>query len=155
MKVTLSALAFLLASPAAFADGFVCHNSREALSVKVFNNTDPSAGTRNGAVMVLSDLSVGAGNKTIARFTDSNLTLSNQSSKYAAKVDHRFNDSNRKGELIAGTNIGALAQVNLDLDFSYARPVAHGAFVRGTLGLIKRNGQTTNLAMDCSRYLKN
>lgn len=155
MKLFFALMGLSMVSGSAYADGFVCVNKQEALVAKVYNQTQPQLGTRNAAVMVLSDSSVNYGNKTIARFSQTNGTLTNDSSLYTANVDHRFNDSGRKGELIGGTKIGALKFVVLDLDFSYARPVADGAFVRGELFLVKRNGQQIAIDMDCSRYLKN
>jgi hypothetical protein len=154
MKTVFSILVLSFLSVPAQADGFICENRSEDLVLKVFNHTQPELGTRNAAVMVLSDSSVQAGNKTIARFTDVNGTLNSRNVVYTARVDHRFNDSGRKGELIAGTNIGALKAIILDVDFSYARPVSAGAWIRGDLELVKRNGDTVSVVMDCARYLK-
>lgn len=152
---TFAVLGLLLASTPAFADGFVCESERDGLVIKVYNQIQPSEGTRNAAVMVVSDSSVAASNKTIARFTDANLTLGNEGSVYTANVDHRFNDSNRKGELIGDTKIGYLKHLVLDIDFSYARPVAQGSLLRGALTLIKRDGEQLPIDMTCARYLKN
>jgi hypothetical protein len=155
MKTIFAALALALTATPALADGFICESEADSLVLKVFHHTAPSAGTRNSAVMILSDASVQAGNKTIARFRDTNLTLGNEASVYTAKVDHRFNDSNREGELIGGTKIGNLKYVVLDVDFSYGRPVAAGTLLRGDLTLVKRDGTQIDLPMVCARYLKN
>jgi hypothetical protein len=155
MKTIYALLGLALASTPAFADGFVCHGERDGLTIQVYNQTRPEAGTRNGAALIVSSDAVGAGRKTIARFTEANLTLGNEASVYTAKVDHRFNDSNRKGELIGGTKLGFLQYLVLNLDFTYARPVADGAPVRGDLTLVKRNGEQIAIDMDCARYLKN
>jgi hypothetical protein len=152
---TFALLGLLLASTPAFADGFVCESARDNLVIKIYNQIQPEAGTRNAAVMIASDTSVNAGHKTIARFTDANLTLGNEGSVYTANVDHRFNDSNRKGELIGGTKIGALKHIVLDIGFSFARPVAAGSLLRGALTLVKRNGEQVAIDMTCARYLKN
>lgn len=148
-------LGLALASTPALADGFVCESQHDGLVIKVYNHTQPEEGVRNAAVMVASDSTIAQGNKTIAKFTDANLTLGNVGSVYTAKVDHRFNDSNRKGELIGGTKIGNLKYLVLDIDFSYARPVADGQAVRADLTLVKRDGGQIALAMTCARYLKN
>jgi hypothetical protein len=143
-----------LASPPALADGFVCANQQEQLSVRVFNHNHPSMGTRNTAVMILSDLSVSEGNRLIARFTKANGLFSAAGSVFTSKVDHRYNDSGRKGERLAGTRIGNVARVSLDVDFSYARPLSDGAVVRGGFTIVRRNGPKIQIPMSCRRYLK-
>jgi hypothetical protein len=148
-------LALLASAPAALADGFVCEATDADLLVKVYNQTDASEGTRNAAVMVLSNPSIQSGRKTIARFTDANGRITNKAATYSADVDLRFSDSARKGELIAGTKLGQLDTVELAVDFSYANPVEVGTHVEGLLTLNKRNGDAIQLEMDCVRYLKN
>ena len=156
MKNIIFVMAAVMAtSSAAFADGFVCETRAQDLNVKVYNNTKAENGTRNAAVMVVSDPSVTYGRKTIARFTDVNGTISSKGAYYTANVDLRFNDSSRKGELIGGTKLGELDTIELAVDFNYSRPIADGEEVRGTLLLNKRNGQTIEKALDCVRYLKN
>src|SRR6185503_10108376 len=68
----------MVASSAAYADGFKCETLAGDLAIKAYNNTQPSEGTRTGAVMVLSDPAVNSGRKTIARFTDVNGVLTSQ-----------------------------------------------------------------------------
>lgn len=156
MKSVFLSFGLLLATTPAFADGFVCQSLDGAINAKVYNNTAPQAGTRTAAVLVLSDTAVNAGNKTIARFTDANGTLDNESATYVANVDHRFNDSGRTGELIEGTKIGNLKTIKLKIAFSYAIPLANGSHVYGLLSLVRRNGGPNVLVqMDCARYLKN
>jgi hypothetical protein len=153
MMMTVSAMAAV-----AQADGFECQtqdSAARALTVKVYDNTTAEAGTRNAAVLVLSDPAVAAGRKTIARFTDVNSTLANSGATYVANVDLRFNDSGRKGELIGGTKLGELDQIVLDVAFSFAAPVEAGDVVPAKLTLIKRNGDEIELDLDCARYLKN
>ncbi len=152
---TLFVLAAVLVSANAHADGFTCEATRDSLAVTVYNHTQPSEGTRNAAVMVVSDPSLQFGNKTVARFSDVNSTLSNRGAFYVADVDLRFNDSGRKGELIGGTKLGQLKHIKLDVDFSYGEPVNAGDVVPALLSLIKRNGDTIEISMNCSRYLKN
>src|SRR3989338_1707434 len=107
-KIIFVMAAVMASSTAAFADGFVCETRAQDLNVKVYNNTNPELGTRTAAVMVLSDPSVSHGRKTIARFQNSNGLISNTGAHYEAKVDLRYNDSARKGELIGGTKLGQL-----------------------------------------------
>jgi hypothetical protein len=115
----------------------------------------PEEGTRNAAVMVLSDPAIAQGRKTIARFTDCNGTLTSQGALYVANVDLRFNDSGRKGENVLGTKLGHLKKIALKLDFSYRYPVNHGDPVSGVIKALDRNGETIREVVECRRYLKN
>jgi hypothetical protein len=144
----------LMASSMAFADGFVCKTAEQDLTIKVFNHTRPEAGTRNAAVMVLSDPAVNEGNQTIARFTDINETVTNVGATYTADVDLRYNDSNLKGRLISGTKLGFLKTIVADVKFSYRTPLENGESTTGTLTLVKRNGDEITRDLDCVRYLK-
>jgi len=156
MKKSIVVMLAVFMGTQAWADGFRCQSIDGDLNVSVFNHTQPEIGTRVGAVMVLSDPSVKAGRKTIARFTGVNGTLASDSLTYIAKVDLRFKDSRRKGELLAGTRLGQLAEIQLDVDgFTYLQPIADGDLVSGTLSLTKRSGDIIEVAMDCVRYLKN
>jgi hypothetical protein len=154
MKKILT-IATLLASTASFADGFRCQALDEPLSVKVFNNTQPELGTRTGAVMIVSDLSVNAGRKTIAVFRDGSETLGSKGATYTSKVDLRFNDSGRKGELIAGTKLGQIKTIVVDVDHQYNMPTVSGAEHDATMTIVKRNGEEIALDLTCERYLKN
>ncbi len=154
MKTLIIALAALTTASIASADGFVCVSTAQDLKVHVFNHVTPQAGTRNGAVMVLSNPKVSLGRKTIAKF-DSEGLLSNEASRYTADVDLRFTDSSRKGELIAGTKLGYIDSMVLDVDFTYAAPVISGTVIDGVLTIAKRNGESTLVNMECERYLKN
>ncbi len=155
MKTIIAASFLALASQAVYADGFVCENADHGLKVKVYNSTEASVGTRTAAVMVISDTNIAYSNKTIAKFDAESKLLRNKGASYAAKVDLRFTNSSRKGELIGGTKLGQLANVDLDVDFSYAAPLEAGEVVPGYLTLAKRNGEYTVIDMECARYLKN
>ena len=105
--------------------------------------------------MVISDPSVSYGRKTIAKFSDAAGTLSNTAATYVAKVDLRFTDSARKGELISGTKLGELAKVQVKVGFSYSEPVAFGEVVSGRMTLTKRDGEVIKRDLACARYRKN
>lgn len=145
----------LVGANVAKADGFVCETLRGDLNVKVFNHTNPNKGTRNAAVMVLSDPSIQFGNKTIASFSDVKSTLGNSGATYVADVDLRVSESNRGGELISGTKLMYLDQIVLDIDFAYNQPVEAGEEIDAKMTLIKRDGQHIVRHLTCSRYLKN
>lgn len=151
---TIIATLITLAGMNAFADGFACE-SESGLNIKVYNHTQSGEGTRNAAIMVISDQYVNQGNKTIARFTDVKNTLRNSGASYVANVDLRVKESNRKGENIGGTKLGELDTIALNVHFSYAAPVEAGEEVEGTLKLTKRNGEVLREDVVCTRYLKN
>jgi hypothetical protein len=152
----LMVVALILISAPAFADGFVCQTRNGDLNVKAYNNTDSSKGTRNAAVLLLSDPEAATGNKTIARFTDVTGTLTNAGSSFSANVDLRFKDLSNKTALVAGqVQLQQLDTVKLDVDFSYAQPLPAGENVNGELTLNTRAGDRIVLDMLCQRYLKN
>lgn len=153
MKNVILAFAMLALGAQAKADGFVCQTNDGALNIRAFNKTQPEKGTRNAAVIVVSDATVAYGNKTIARF-DADNTAKNSGALYTGKVDLRYNDSSRKGELIGGTKLGELKIIKLGVDFSYAAPVEESAELDATLILIKRDGDVIELPTTCARYLK-
>ena len=154
MKLMIATIASMtLLAGTAFADGFVCKNEAGDLVAKAYNQTNPDEGTRNAAVMVLSNPTLNAGNRTIARFRAPQ-TLSNSSSSYVARVDLRFND-HRSGEYLAGTRLGAVKNLTLDVDFSYATPRDAGSELGGLLTIEKRNGDVIYVDLDCTRYLRN
>ena len=154
MKTVLILLAALTTTNV-LASGFICEALDADLDIKVYNKVMPAEGTKNPAIMVLSNPTISQGRKTIAVFKETNGLLTKNGQMYVAKVDHRFNDTGRKGELLAGTNIGNVKQVILNLDFSYAFPVDSGDYVPGTLSIVRRNGNTIHLELECERYLKN
>lgn len=154
MKTFFLALALSLSS-AAFADGFKCEQYDHDLNIKIFNHTDATAGTRNAAIMVLSDSSVSYGRKTIASFKSSKRKLGQNGASYLAIVDLRVSESNRSGENILGTKLGHIKEIYVDIDHKYSQPVSEGTLVDGTISIVKRNGKTSTFDITCARYLKN
>src|SRR3984957_6786176 len=102
MKTLMVVALVLGTASSAFADGFVCQAKNGSLTVKAYNNTQPSIGTRTAAVLVLSDPETNAGEQTIARFTDVKGTLSSSGATYTANIDLRFKDQKNKEALVAG-----------------------------------------------------
>jgi hypothetical protein len=152
----LAALALTASfSTAAHADGFTCQTADGSVNVKIYNNTDPSVGTRVAAIMVLSDPSISDGKKTIARFTDVNGTIESRGTTYVANVDLRFNDSSLKGRNFLGTKLNNVDTITADIDFSYNSPVANGEEVKGSLRIARRSGAAIDAELSCVRYLKN
>jgi hypothetical protein len=155
MKTLFVSLIVMMTASSAMADGFVCETLDGSLNIKAYNHTAPEAGTRTGAILVLSDPAVQSGRKTIARFEDVEGNLSSSGAEYVANVDLRFANSGRKGELILGTKLGQLDQVILDLDYVYNHVSKDGEEVKGSLLLVKRNGDRIVSLVECARYLKN
>lgn len=154
MKKVLLTIAMVLAANTAKADGFVCETLDGALKVKLFNEVQPEEGTRNPAIMVLSDARVQHGKKTIATF-ESSQTLEGSALHYVAKVDLRYNNSNTKGEYLLGTRLGELKKIALEVDFTYSQPVRSGQEMAGLITATKRNGDVIEQEVVCARYLKN
>lgn len=146
----------LVMSTQAQADGFVCDTMNDArLRVKIFNHTDAEDGTRNPAIMILSDRTVQEGRKTIAKFTSETERLTRDGATFVADVDLRYGNSNRKGELILGTKLGHVDTIQVDVDFTYGRPVINGETLLGEIVVLKRNGEKHADYLECTRYLKN
>lgn len=155
-KLLLIVMFSALASGNALADGFECYSRDGMLYVNVYNKVQPIEGVRNAAVMIMSDKTVAAGNKTIAVFTDAKNTIKNKGAYYTANVDLRVIESRRKGEMIpsANTKLGFVKSFELGVDFYYSNPVANGSHVNAKLLVNKRDGKTVLVNMGCVRYLK-
>lgn len=154
MKTALTLIAGLVLSQTALADGFICESESGSLRVKAFHKTQPEQGTRNAAVLIVSNPLIHQGRKTIATFSADNALLTNKAAHYDASVDLRFKNSRRKGELIGATKLGELQNIKLDVAFSFAKPVADGQEMPGVVTLVKRSGDELEYDVVCTRYLK-
>lgn len=156
MKSALIVIIALGFSGAALADGFVCHEHNDgAYVVEVYNNTNPSRGTRSAAIMILSDNTIQYGRQTIAVLDGANGHLRNDSDRYVSRVDLRFKNSRRQGENLFGTKLGQVDTIVLDVAFSYGTPLKDGDELPGRVTIFKRDGQRIFADMNCYRYLKN
>ena len=153
MKNLFALLVFTL-STSVFADGFKCEQQAHGLKIKVFNSTHAAEGTRNAAIMIFSDENVSFGRKTIASFSSSKRTLGQSGASYLAVVDLRVSESNRSGENILGTKLGMIKEIFVDVYHNYSLPLANGEETEGKLTLVKRNGDSIDFDLTCSRYLK-
>lgn len=150
MKNLLAALAMIV-SQQALADGFLCQTVDGDLNIKIYNQTNPELGTRSAAIMVLSDPEVSFGNKTIAKLSAAATTLSNDGTAYRGVVDLRRLSG---GENIAGTKLQYVKYIDVEVEFSYSNPVAHGTVLRGLMTIEKRDGSEFTEKLVCKRYLK-
>lgn len=147
----------MMAATAAKADGFTCEGMNTGLIFKMYNHTRAEDGTRNAAIMVISDPSIAYGNKTIVSFLDAKSTLSNKGATYLGKVDLRVIESSRKGENIAGTKLGELKSIKAAVNFNYSSdtPSEKGEGFSGKATYAKRNGEILEERLACTRYKKN
>ena len=154
MKALFAALVMMSLSAAAQADGYKCQTVEGDLNVKIYNHTSPEAGTRNGAVMVLSNPEILKGRKTIATFSSEKGTLAQKGATYVGKVDLRVSGSDRAGEYVGGTRLGELKHIVASIDHNILQPVAEGTVLKGTISFLKRNGGDDFQELVCVRYLK-
>lgn len=142
-------------SGAAMADGFICDTLDGQYTMKVYNHTSPSQGTRNGAILILSDNTIRTGRKTVATFDGENTLWDREGAVYVANVDLRYKNSGRAGENVLGTKLGMIDTIKLNIAFHYNSPVKAGQELDAQIVVTKRNGQKGKTAAVCSRYLKN
>lgn len=149
------AMATTLTTGAAHADGFKCHTADGDLKIQIFNHTQPDLGTRSVSTMIVSDPNVALGRKTVALFTSAKGTLAFEGSgTYVANVDLRMKESRRAGEYLAGTRLGYVDQLIVDIAHSYGEDTEAGDLFPASLTVAKRNGSSSVEALVCSRYLK-
>lgn len=160
MKLILTlTFAALVQTQFAHADGFFCRGNNTGLEFKILNHTKASAGTRTPAVMVVSSPYVISDRKTIAVFSSQNRTLSYEGrGRYVGQVDLRYAETGRKGENIAGTKLGELERISLDIRFSYSHhdsSLANSvAEIPAKIYYIKRTGEILEESSSCKRYHK-
>jgi hypothetical protein len=152
LKNTLAVLVVGSLAQVARADGFVCDATHESLRIQVYNRTQASEGTRNVAVMVLSDPSKPRGQRTLLRFEADNDGLTNDGARYTATLLPRI--SPLLDQQVQGIQLGNLHEVALKIDFSYRYPVGNDDLVAGVLELTQNNGDQLWVDLDCTRYLK-
>jgi hypothetical protein len=134
MKALLAVLALTVSAPA-MAAGVVCDAPAGDLRVRL--------NLGENSVMVVSNPQISSDRKTIAKFTEEDGTLRVLNEYTAvAKVDRRFKNSRRGGELIAGTRLSEVKTINLLLS-------AVGES-DGRVAIIKRNGTIKYVGLDCS-----
>jgi len=142
----------MLFGSSAFADGFTCYTDDGVLKISVLNHVDPSEGTRTAHIMIVSDRTISHGKKTIAVFTDEEETLTSSGAQWTAYVPDWMN---KKGRNIAGTKLGYVDTLVVNVDHLYSEPVKHGTPTDGLLTVNKINGEKEIKGLSCFRYLKN
>jgi hypothetical protein len=164
MKTLALAMLVLLSTTSSRADGFKCEGVNTGVMIQVYNHTQPELGTRVPAVMVVSDSMVRSPNKTIAIFNSENETLSYLGNGlFQGKVDLRYTETSHKGENIAGTKLGYLSHIQLQLlshfgkkfDYSRADDFKNNEILDARISYLKRNGEVLEEKALCKRYLKN
>lgn len=164
MKILALFLTVLSLNSTARADGFRCEGANTGITIQVYNHTQPEIGTRIPAVMVVADSMVRSPNKTVAVFSYENQTLDYLGNGlFRGKVDLRYSETSRKGENVAGTKLGLLQFIDLQIlshfgkkfDYSRADQFKDREVLDSRISYIKRNGEALEEKAICTRYLKN
>jgi hypothetical protein len=142
----------------AHADGFDCQARNTGLLIHIVNSPNPAVGTRTPDTMVIRNPLLKPEQQEIVRFSHQNRTLTYLGrGNYLGEVDRRFIDSGRQGENIAGTKLGHLKSVLIDLEFSYAHSDIELANsvkeVPGKIFYSKRTGEILEEPVMCRRFL--
>jgi hypothetical protein len=147
----LSVLSLLAASGVARADGFLCGTDDRELNITVYHDTQSDEGTRNMAVMILSDPDAPKSQQTLARFDESNAQLSTQGTNYDAQIE---NTESREAEVyVSSLPLSNIRSVDLNVAFSYSDPAPSNQTMPGVLTIEATTGTITK-DVSCVRYLK-
>jgi hypothetical protein len=146
----------LFASASAFgvvaqaADGFQCQSVDGDIIIQVVLQPGiENDRLRRAATMIVSNPLVSKGHQAIARFRASESMLSSAGSVFVGHIDPRHPDTSRKGERIAGTTLGQLKTIILDIDFTHERPLHANQPLSGQAIFTKRAGQDLVQDFDC------
>ena len=160
MKISIVTILVTLAfASVSRADGFTCRSTDGNLSVKVFDYVHSRYGTRNPAVMVVSNPKLPRGYRTLAVFSSADGTLQAISHRgeyrtYVGRVDFNSN-SIHKHVFVLSDPMTNLAAVQLHIYFNYNKSrIANGGEVMGVVELVSRNGRHIYSETSCKRYLK-
>ncbi len=160
MKRTLFlTCALLLISPLVYADGFRCVGLSSSLKMVVYNHTDAAHGTRTPAIFIISNPSLPKPHQTLLTFSSEEGKLKYQGyGRYLATVDAPALGANSPKTAAAGTTLGQLKSIVLDLDFSYAHDAIvlanTVASIPGTIAYQTEHGDSLDEKVSCVRYRK-
>lgn len=130
------------------AASFVCENSRQEL-IKVILSTDEN-GYETIPAIIISQANYQYGNKTIAVLRRTEAQELNKALAYVGIVDHRYNESNRGGELFAGSKIEYIKQVSVVANqVKIQEALENGYEFVAKLYVLKRNGEVITDALEC------
>ncbi|MBI3544951.1 MAG: hypothetical protein HY075_16890, partial [Deltaproteobacteria bacterium] len=123
--------ALSLVSSVAMADGFRCQG--QDFRVKLFNETQPGRGTRNPAVLVVSERSIG----TLATLEGEEITKTNRSTTvvYEGQTNGR-----QDGRFVA---VKLVVAKTADTDGTHLARLT-----------VNADGQSRSETLSCERYLK-
>jgi len=155
-ETSIIALAALIITTTAHADGFRCLTQDHKIKATVYDNVQPAKGTRNGAIMILSQASQDSDKSTLAVFRGDNGSLTNRGPVYTGNVDMRFAEVNQAlANDEAPINMADMSQIILNIDYNMNSPVPAGEVVTGLITFNKRSGPPSTESVICTRYLKN
>lgn len=152
MTKSIIAIAILLSSTSALADGFTCYTQDHDVKITMVNHHNPHAGTRKGALMVISDQADAGGEKQVIRFQSEDKSLTTEETTWIGVVPQ---GDNKIDHDLIGTNLNHIDTFVVDAYHNYAYPVPEGSKLYGQLSVIKTDKSVQREDLDCFRNLKN
>lgn len=157
MKTAALFFLVLMIPASALADGFICHGDQSGIEMAIYNQVNPHLGTRNPAVLVISDPALATSNHTEARFSpELNNFRYEGHGNYVAEVHGNvflFDSTS-----VAGHAVNSLNEIRLKIVFSYDKDaialVDSIDEIPGTIEYTDLNNQVSNESASCSRYRK-
>ncbi len=143
--------AVLVGSQAAKADGFVCADESNTYGLKIYDNVTASFGTRNPAVMVISNGSQESGAKTLATFTPAQGGLQLSGGVYVVNL----NFPPAYTQTFGGVKMSDIKELNVLINHNFNQVLAPGQKVPGSVSIVEKSGKFAVLKLVCKRYLKN
>lgn len=144
----------LLAGPLeSRGEGFLCLSVDQNTRIEIYFSPESESASYSAIdKMVLKDPLVSPKRQLIAKFSAQDGLLEFDGNVITAYVDIQHPDSSRRGERIGGTVLGALARIEIEIDFSYAEPVQDGTRLSAQATYIKKNHEHLIQDFDCVRY---
>jgi len=149
MKISAFLFLTFLSSQVWALSGFNCVSVDRDLVVQIVFGQGQSALRWNSAAMVVSNPHVKKGRQFVARFRSSQGMLEREGSTFIGHVLPQHPDSSRVGERIAGTTLGQLRTISVDIDFTPARAALPTTPLSAQVTYMKRNGQKLAQDFDC------
>ena len=143
--------AVLVGTQSAKADGFICVDQAGTYGIKLYDNVQPSLGTRVPAVMVISSGSQTSGSKTLATFTPSEGNLNFMTGTYHAIA----NFPSAYNELLGGVKMSQIKELDFSVNHNFNQILQPSQKVSAQLKIQDKNHNSTYVNFTCARYLKN
>jgi len=150
MKQFALILFALAGTSVAHADSFVCETGDQTISVKLQNHVHADYGTREAAILIVSDNTADVGGRTLITSTD----ISQNGPFWTA------NTPNGDSETTLGSlNLAQIQKVTLDIpSFNFNESNKDGETLEGVLYLyddVSSNSSADRIALNCTYSTKN